>query len=461
VGIVSSIGGKGVGLAAPLVITPAAFAYLGPERYGLWMAVTALTGMAWFADFGLGNGLLTRLSYQSRTRREAAQDIASAYATLTAVSVVLLLGLALAYRWVPWADLLRVGEPRLAREAPVVVLICFGAFAVNVPLSLIQRIQYAQRQIGQSNAWQTLAATLSVVLVLGGIGAGLNAMVVIAGAVVALPAVNLLNTVFYFVVQNPGLRPRFAAVDRAAAACLLRLGTQFFLLSLMSSVALNVDNLLIARTLGLSAAAHYAIVSKLFAVLGLFVTLMGLSVWPANGEALARGDVAWVRRNTRRMIFLYGAVVTIAALFLVVLGRRIIGLWIGSVDLSSLPVSLLAWLGLWSFVAAITSPLFMVQNSIGMLGTQFFGWGTFLPLSIALKIFAVRNLGLYGVPVAGCVAYGLTVWPAAVVGYRKSIATVRRKVSVPDGAATPITRPDGPAGGQAIAGNGAVPVEAR
>ncbi|WP_433532415.1 lipopolysaccharide biosynthesis protein [Micromonospora sp. CA-263727] len=425
VGIAAAMVAKGIGMAAPLVITPACFRYLGDQRYGLWMAVTALTGMAWFADLGLGNGLLTRLSHHVDDARAQAREISSAFATLGLVALVLVAALVAVNPTVPWAELFGVTDPRVAAEASALVLLCFGAFVVNIPLSLIQRIQYARGQVVQSNVWQSAGALVAMAAVLGAIAAGWGPLAVIGCAVLAVPLTNLLNTVVYFWFQEPALRPGPAHVDPGTAVGLLRLGVQFFALTTMSSIALNVDSPLVAHLLGPTVAAQYAVVGKLFGVLSIFIGLVGMTVWPVNGAALARGEVAWVRRNTRRMVLLYGAVVGVIGGTLVGFGQRLVELWVGGIDRSAVPLALLVGLASWSFLIAVTSPLIMVQNSIGLLRPQFVGWASFLVVATALKVWALRQFGLAGLPAAACAAYVLTMWPAVFVGYRRAVRRCR------------------------------------
>ncbi|MBM7080185.1 lipopolysaccharide biosynthesis protein [Micromonospora humida] len=422
VGIATAMVAKGIGLAAPLVMTPACFRYLGEQRYGLWMAITALTGMAWFADLGLGNGLLTRLGQLADDPRQQAREISGAFATLGVVAVLLLTALLVVTPVVPWVELFAVGDPGVAAQTPTLVLICFGAFVVNIPLSLVQRVQYARGQMVQSNAWQSAGALAALAVVLAAITAGWPPLVVVAGAVLAVPVTNLLNTVTYFWSCPPAHRPGPRLVHRDTVVGLLRLGVRFFVLTTMSSIALNVDNPLVANVLGLAAAAHYAVVGKLFGVLWVFVGLVGMTVWPVNGAALARGEVDWVRRNTRRMVLLYGVVVGSVGLALVGTGHRLIALWLGSVDRSTIRLPVLVGLAGWSLLVAVTSPLIMVQNSIGLLRPQFVGWAAFLVLATVLKVWGLRQFGLAGLPAAACVAYLSTMVPAALVGYRRALA---------------------------------------
>ncbi|MBQ1017245.1 lipopolysaccharide biosynthesis protein [Micromonospora sp. D93] len=423
-GIVSALAGKMVGLAAPLLITPLAFRGLGAERYGLWMAVTSLTGMALFADFGLGNGLLTRLARLRGTRERpaAAREISSAYALLGALSVLLMVVLVATLRWVPWPALLNAVDPTVARDARPVVLLCFGAFLVNIPLALIQRVQYAHQQVAQSNLWQAGGSLVSVALVYAAVTTGAGHVLVVAAAVLAVPVVNLANSVCYFAWQDRELRPRARHVRPAVARSLLRLGARFFLLSVLSSVVLNLDGFLISRVLGLPAAATYAVVLRMFALLTLFVTLVNLPFWPANGEALARGDLAWVRRVTLRMVGLSASVVALPGLALVLVGNDVLRLWVRAADLPPVSPVLFAGLAAWSVLLAVAAPLFMVQNSVGLLRPQFVGWAGCLLLAVPLKIVLADRVGLPGVALASAATYGLTVLPAAVVGYRRVLA---------------------------------------
>ncbi|MGC4820220.1 lipopolysaccharide biosynthesis protein [Micromonospora sp. DT63] len=432
-GIASSLAGKAVGLVAPLLITPAAFHYLGSERYGMWMAITSLTAMALFADFGLGNGLLTRLSRLHATgdRAAAAREIASAYALLGSLAVTLMLVLVSTVRLVSWPALLNVADPAVARDARGVVLLCFGAFLVNIPLALIQRVQYAHQQVGQSNLWQAGGSLVSAGLVVAAVTANADPVLVIAAAVLAVPLMNLANSICFFRWQRPDLRPRVRDVRAAKARGLLRLGSRFFGLSVLSSVALNIDSFLVGRVLGLHAAANYAVILRMFAVLALFVTLVNLPLWPANGEALARGDVGWVRRSTRRMVLLSAAAVTLPALCLVLAGNDILRLWVRSDDLDQVPTTLFAALAVWSVLVAVAAPLLMVQNSVGLLGPQFLGWAACLVVAVPLKILLAGREGLPGVALASALSYGVTVLPVAIAGYRKALASVPARESSP------------------------------
>lgn len=321
----------------------------------------------------------------------------------------------------PWPTLLNAVDPAVARDARPVVLLCFGAFLVNIPFALIQRVQYAQQQVTQSNLWQAGGSLVSVALVYSAVISEADPVLVIAAAVLAVPLVSLANSVYYFGRQARELRPRPGLVRVPVARGLLRLGTRFFLLSLITSVVLNLDSFLISRVLGLPAAATYAVVVRMFALLTLFVTLVNMPLWAANGEALARGDLAWVRRTTARMVALSATVVALPGVGLVFLGNDVMRLWVRSADFPTVSRTLFVGLAAWALLLAIVAPLFMVQNSIGLLRPQFVGWAACLVLAVPLKIMLAHRVGLPGVAVASAATYALTVLPAAVIGYRRAL----------------------------------------
>jgi O-antigen/teichoic acid export membrane protein len=419
-GIVTAVASRGVGALAPLLLVPLTLSYLGTELYGLWMAATALTSMALFADLGLGNGLMTKLApcYASGDTATARRFIATAYAALTVVAVGLCALLWAVSDVVPWASMFNTADAGAART---VALVCLTAFLVNIPLALVQRVQYAYQQVAQSNMWQATGSLWSVVLVVAAVQAELSPTLVVAAAVAGPVLGNALNTAWAFGRQSRFLAPRPGDVDVASAGGLLRLGGQFFVLSIVTSLSLNVDNLVIAHVLGLGAVTEYSVPARLFTALGLLVTLVNLPLWPANGEALARGDVAWVRAVTRRMTLASGCAVLLPAVVLVLAGDLVLDVWVGgSVDTSPW---LLVGLACWWLLLATASPRFMVQNAAGLVRPQLTGWVAFLVLSLPAKWVAAQHLGVAGIAFAGAAVYLVTVWPAADRGYRRTLSS--------------------------------------
>jgi len=412
---------RGVAVIAPLALVPVTLADLGPDLYGLWGAVTAVTAMAAFADLGLGNGLMTRLApcYATGDWSRARRYVSSAYLLLTALA-----GGAVVVLWsvsglVPWTALFHAG-PAVGAEARPIALACLTAFLVNVPLSLVVRVQFAYQQVAQSNLWQAVGGLLSVPLVLLAVRADLPPAGVIAASVAGPPLTNLLTSCWVYGRRLPRLRPSVRMVDWHVARELFGLSGLFLVLTVVMSVASNVDALVIAHRLDLADVTDFTVTARLFAQLGLLISLVNVPLWPANGEALARGELDWVRRTTRQMTILSTTVAVVLGGVLVVTGAPLLALWAG-VRLDGAGW-LLAGLAGWWILLATVSPCFMVQNAAGVVRPQLLGWTVFVVVSVPLKWYGAQRWGVAAVPFAGIVAYLLTVVPGALRGYRAAVS---------------------------------------
>jgi O-antigen/teichoic acid export membrane protein len=330
-GVLATVLTRGVGILVPLLLIPATLGYLGADLYGLWMAVAALTGMAAFADLGLGNSLMTKLApcYSIGDTHAARRYISSAYLTLGGMA-----GTACALLWltaglVPWASVFNAEGTATAADARAMALVCLTAFIVNVPLSLINRLQYAYQQIAQSNAWQAVGSLATMPLTFGAIWAGLPAVAVVAATVVGPLLVNAVNSICFFCRQMPALLPSVSRVDRATSRELLQLSGMFLTLTIVMSVANSMDTLVISHALGLASVTAFAVPARLFAQLGLLVSVVNLPLWSANADALAQGQTAWVRRVARRMTLASLAMAVVTSVGLVCVGDRLLSTWLG------------------------------------------------------------------------------------------------------------------------------------
>lgn len=406
-GILGGFLGRSVSLLAPFIVMPAMLQYLGASVFGLWMTAVSLTSMALFVDFGIGNGLLTKLSRAMGSADHAGVRgyVASAYLALTAIALALLailtLGVIGAQSGLPGMMGYVVPEGSLS-----VFAVCLATFIVGVPASVIQRVMYASQKAWLSNIWQILAAILSVILCLLAIQAELSPWKVIAAY--ALPPVLIMGvSTIHFFGKHPQWRPHWDDFSRKYAADLLSIGSRFLMLSVITSIALNIDNLVIAQRLGAAAVTEYAVPAKLASLLGLVVTTLFLPLWAANGEALARQDYAWVKRTTLKMSLFGGLAVLAAGGVLLVLSDTMIHLWMGRAFEGQFPV--LVFLSLLSVFMAFTSPFNMVLNSVGSVKPQLMAWVLFLVVSVPLKYFMLEEGKVWLVPLISALTYLLTV----------------------------------------------------
>ncbi|MEV0005021.1 lipopolysaccharide biosynthesis protein [Micromonospora sp. NPDC050980] len=424
-GIATTALARAVALAAPILLIPVSLATLGPARYGLWMSVLALTGMVTFADLGLGAGLMTKLAPCSASGDtvRARSYISTAYALLAAVAAGLCVLLWLGAGLVPWTAVFNVAGQVAPAETRSMVLICLTAFLLNIPLALIVRVQYAYQQVAACAIWQGAGSLATVPLVLLAAHAPHAPLGVVTATALGPLATNLAASVWVFGRRMPELRPRLAAVDGRLSVTLLRLSGMFFVVVVLYAMATNADNLIIAHALGPQSVTAYALPVKLVSLVGMLVSMINMPLWSANGDALARGDLAWVRRTVRRMVVLSLVATAVPTAVLALLGDWLFAVW--------LPVPLgdsrwlLVGLGLYFVLVGTFSVVLMVQNAAGVVRPHLIGQILFLGLSVPTKWYVAGRYGLVAVPYAGCAAYALAVGPTLWYGYRRVLADRR------------------------------------
>jgi O-antigen/teichoic acid export membrane protein len=421
-GISLTVISRGVSVLVLIILIPITLSYLGPDLYGLWMAVTALTAMVTFADLGLGSSLMTKLSvcYTNGDSGAARRYILGAYLIITPIALGCIAMLWLMSGLIPWSSLFNATGAASSSHARDIALICLSGFLANVPLSLVARVQYAYQQAAQSNLWLAGGNLSTLPLALAAIHANLPPAALIAATVAGPLLANIGNNLWVYLHTMPELAPWRGTLDPSVARQLLGLSGLFLFVTVVASIALYSDTLIIAHALDLRSVTSYAVPARLFAQLGALVSIMNLPTWPANGAALAQGDMAWVRRTTRRMTILCSGSILLASVVLVVASNSFVAAWAGA-GLGTDRL-LLTGLALWWFLIAAISPCQMVQNSVGVIRPQVVGWSLYLAISMPAKWYTATYLGIAAVPYAGCATYLLTVIPAILIGYRFALS---------------------------------------
>jgi O-antigen/teichoic acid export membrane protein len=299
-----------------------------------------------------------------------------------------------------------------------VIIVSLVTFVLGIPASVIQRVMYANQKAWLSHIWQIGGAVLSVILTLLAIHYTLPAWQIIAAYSAPAVIILLVSTLFFF-YKHDALRPHIGDISKESAFDLLKIGSRFLALSVVTSCALNVDNVLISYQLGAAAVTEYAVPAKLASLLGLVVSTVFLPLWAANGEALARRDYAWVRRTTIKMTILGSSIVAFFAFLMILFGGWFIRLWMGKSF--EWQIETLIGLSSLSVFMAVSSPCQMLLNSMGEIKIQIKIWAVFLILSIALKLYLLYFFNFWVVPMITSGLYLCIVIPTVLLHAKKII----------------------------------------
>lgn len=418
----SALAARVVSGIAALITVPLTVSYLGAERYGLWMTISSLIALLGFADFGMGNGLLTSISAaHGRGDRDASRrNVSSAFFMLTGVAGAIALAFTLCYPWLDWGRVFNVSFPEAKREAGPTAAVLAAFLCLNMPLGIVQRVQQGYQEGFASNLWGVAGNVLSLVWLLAAIAlrAGLPWLVL---AMSAGPLVSvLLNWLVFFGRSRRWLLPRYRFVDRRTAIELAGSGSLFFVLSVCALIASSSDNLVIAHVIGPSAVAKYAITQKVFVTLA-FAQYFIAPLWPAFGEAIAKKDFAWAHRTLRRAIALSLWVGVLTAIPLLLFGRQMISWWVGPAMAPS--IALLLGFSGWLLLAGYGGVMSTFLNSGTLLRKQVRFYVAAAATAVLLKIVLAYAWGIEGVIIGTVAGWTLVyVFPSArlAFGYLRS-----------------------------------------
>jgi O-antigen/teichoic acid export membrane protein len=286
-----------VSLGTMVISYPIAMRYLGEERFGLWVTLSSLVILMGFADLGVGNGLLNAIAGASGRDDTPAirRYVSSAFVILSLIAVCFVLCFVVVDQFVAWADVFNLKTHLARRECERALEVLACCFALSIPAGIVQRTQTGLQLGFLANLWQAAASGLALLAVLLAIHLELG-LPWLTGAVVGVPAlVAVVNGVTFF-GRRRAIAPTPSMIARPAMIEIARAGLLFLLLQLAVSVAYTSDNIVIARVLGADVVPYFAVPEKLFSVIPLVLGMVLMPLWPAYGEAAARGDGDWIRR---------------------------------------------------------------------------------------------------------------------------------------------------------------------
>lgn len=402
----TSAAAKGIALVTTAVSVPLTLGYLGSERFGVWMTLSALIALLGFTDLGIGNSLLNSVAHAAGRddRAMIRAHLSSGIAMLLTVAVGSGLVFAAIYGQIPWAQLFNVRSAAGIDEAGPAAAVLVVCFLLSMPAGALPQVRLGLQQgyvnsifIGAGNIGGLVFVIWAIQLRLG-----------LPWLVLAMVGAPLLATVingFVLLARSPWLRPTIRDVDIAVARSLLRVGLLFLVLQLAVAVAFTSNTVIIAAIIGPSAVADYTVVSKLFMIPTLLVGFAIGPLWPAYREALSRGDADWVRRTFRRSIWLSLSVAGVISVALVGLGLPLIAAWVGSAVQPAF--GLVLAVGVWTTLSAVGTAISMLLNGAQVMRFQVITAILMATANILLSIALTSRIGISGVVWGSVIAYSL------------------------------------------------------
>jgi O-antigen/teichoic acid export membrane protein len=424
----------GLKMAGSLITLPLLLHYLGAEGFGVWVALTSLMALSALGDLGIGNGLINAISAAHGTddRTSARIWVSSAFLIALTLSCALLVVFAILDAVLSWPTVFNLpSSSTIIAEVGPAVEVMIGCVVLNVLLGVVVKVRTGYQEIHINMLWEILGIAFSIVtlVVLVWLKAALPWLVL---AEVGVPLIAMGgNIACLFFVERPWLRPSLSCVRFDAMRKLLNLGLLFVVLHLVGIAAFSSDNLLAIWICGPEAAGLYAIAMRLFSPCRLLAGALLGPLWPAYGEAIARGDIAWIRRTVAASIIITEAIVLPLALVCLFFGNDLVGLWFQQPI--SLGFALLSGAAVWVVLETIGSGLTVFLNGASVLRAQFPLGIAFAVSAIAAKVAFANQFGIAGIIWAAVVTYSITQLVPYAHIIRRHIRELTRQSAVAGG----------------------------
>jgi O-antigen/teichoic acid export membrane protein len=407
-----------------LLTVPLVLHHVGRERYGVWMTAIALSAVFTAADGGVTKGMIAMVAkaHGAGDRALIRKLVASALATTIVFVLVFISVVLVAVRLVDWRWVFNLSDPALEREAAAVIATMCMCYALGFPPTVIREARFGLMEGGSALVWELAGVVGSlvgiVIAVLSGCG-----LVVIAAAWSGAPvAARFTAAAVYLAGAGRDLIPSWRDTDPRTCRNLVGAGTVFVLFTVTQVLAVQSDQILIARFLGAEAVADYAVVQRLFLQAQVLVTL-GLSAqWPAYGEALGRGDLAWIKRHLRQSLIGYALFATIVCGLLGLLCNPILHVWVGGKVIA--PTLLVLAMVAYGIVAAVANVFALFYLSVGLHRPLILSQLATAVVLTSVSVFLIPRLGPPGAALAATAGFLLAFVLPGLVLRRRILANL-------------------------------------
>ena len=428
-GVTTSIGNKMLGFLITFISIPLTIDYLGAERFGAWVVIGS--ALAWLAlsDFGLGHGLTNAVTTAASEDRPdiVRMHLSNFMLLMVLIALVIAPILFLLALNIDLPNLFGVKTPLASYEVKIAVLLSIGFLLIRMPLALTGRVYNAYQEGRIANYWgaagniANLIAIIAVTRTQGGLP-----MLVLAmnGAGLAL---ELMNTIWLFVRHRPDIRPHIKYINRAEMHAITKVGVQFFIIMVLALVTFQTDNLIIAHFLGSATIPSYSVPYSLFNYATLPQAMMFPYLWAAYNEAIARGDMRWVRKAFRLNVTLGVMGTTVVAGVMLLICQPFILWWAGPVAVPTF--TLAAAMAVWVIINAFTNPIACLLAAASHLRNQI-GYSALAAIAnLGLSLYFVTRLGPVGVIGSTVVSYLIFVCVPIYVDAKRLMARLERKAA--------------------------------
>jgi len=387
---------KGINILTGFLVVPLTIHYVSASTYGIWLAISSIVIWISYFDLGLPNGFRNKFA-ESVAQGDyllAKKYVSTTYVLLALIFVGILTILIISNLFINWSSLLHV-DSSLKRELHYVFLVICIFFSIRVVASVFTFMLMADQRPALSAATQTIGQVLALATIYILTITTQSNLLYLAFAIAGIPCFAILAISFLAYRIKPYKRyaPSFRMVDFYLTKNILGIGIQFFIVTIINLLILQVINVVVSRELGPMAVTQYNISFKYFSVVYMTMELIVAPFWSGFTEAYTKKDFRWMDIILKKLELIL--VLSIPITLLMFLGTDfVIYLWIG--DDVIVPHSLAFAMSIFVFFQSAYCMYSNLVNGTGKVGLQLVAFILMGLISIPVIVYTTRNYGLWG-----------------------------------------------------------------
>ncbi len=301
---------------------------LGEARYGVWVLIGSVFRYRLVLGMGLNSAINRRIPmYLAKDDEQGIQSVIStALLFFSVVAVVLaLLSLLLYVKVGDWFAI----EPDLVAGARQLVLIVGLGFAASTPLQLTTAVLSGLQRYDVISIVTLVVLTARTILIVALLLRGYGLLTL--GYIYGISEI-VARALQYFYARRllPAVSISWKSVDRTLLKEMLSYGVNTFLYATGALIVYRASETIIGIFLGTTEVAQFSVAAAGVLLLSQFVQSFTAAIKPAVTDLDARNDQVRVRQ----IAFLtqkYSLLLLIpAAVFLAVMGREFLTIWVGA-----------------------------------------------------------------------------------------------------------------------------------
>ena len=393
--MIADLCGRGISILVTILAVKFTIAYLGIERFGVWMTVLSLAGLLTFLDFGVGNTLVNEVARAAAAekKQELTKTISSGIGVMFLVAIFIAAILLPLVAMLPLDILFKVDQTALFHEIRIGMLVFSLLFALTIFGNGVRRAFRGLQQEYEVHALGVIGSIFSLGLLwyAADMKSGIPILIV-----VSMIGPILSNFILLYILWKRGLFDFMFLFERSQIHSLkfFQSAGHFLLLQFGMIACWGVDSLLISSTIGAFFVTQYSITKRLYQVVLMPLAIINGAYWPAIASADIAGNRFFISRLIRNLFALIVMVGLPFCMGIYFFGERIIQLWTNNTVY--IPQVYFGIYAIWSFCEMIFTTLSMLMNGVGLIKEQSMAMISLIIIALPLKYYSLIYFGLDG-----------------------------------------------------------------